>query len=208
MRTRILLSLLLSAGPAAGGTATPPGTGCSQVPARVFLVGMQAGIPDTRAGTFEVDVCRFGNAMANADVAVSVPDWATNVVRIGSAADPSPRAVSCALHFRADASGVCHITLTGSVDLAQVTAEFPPTVRIYAEGVLFGEVPVVCYDLDGAGGVGAGDLSVLLGLFGSGQEWSVADYNGNGRLDADDLSMWVGVFGGGAQTESAVPLCP
>jgi hypothetical protein len=81
-------------------------------------------------------------------------------------------------------------------------------VRFYANGTNFGDVPVICYDLDGVGGVGAADLSKWITLFSSGHPWLVADYDGDGALGARDLSMWLDVFHSGDETASAAPLCP
>jgi hypothetical protein len=194
---------------AVAGVPTPPGVpgNCSAVPARIVLVGTAAGVPDTQLGEFEVVVCRFGSPYFGTVAVTNSPE--PHGVHIGLEADPTQQAASCANPYvRAFADGSVRMTVTGAVELASQVPGVAPTVRIYAEGVLFGDVPVVCYDLDGAGGVGANDLALWLQLFGSGQDWLVADYNDDGRVGAGDLSLWLAVFGSGRQSSSATPFCP
>ena len=139
----------------------------------------------------------------------SSPDG--SAARLGRDTDPEPAYQDCpeqSVRFMTDVNGVCRVALSGTVALSELLAGATSTVRIYADGVLFGDVPVVCYDLDGSGGVGAGDLSNWMHLFGAGTNPSVADYNGDGSVGADDLSLWFAVFGSGAQAVSATPPCP
>jgi hypothetical protein len=197
-------------GLASAGVPTPPTwpSSCSRIPSRIVLVGTNGIDPDQKTGDFEVTVCRFTNTASGATVSVGTSQ---DGVRIGSWSDPPPVYFNCAspvVRAFADADGVCHMTVTGSVDLSKTTPGISPTVQIFANGVLFGEVPVVCYDLDGVGGVGAGDLALWLQIFGSGDNLSVADYDGDGRVDASDLSMWLEVFGSGREAVSATPSCP
>ncbi len=194
------------------GVVTPPSFpgSCSRIPARIILVGSNGTRPDTRLGSFEVTVCRFTNPAAGATVMIGSSQTPAGV-RLGRDADPTQEFASCSSPFlRAytNASGFCRMTVTGTVELADQQPGIPPTVSVYANGVLFGNVPVVCYDLDGASGVGANDMSLWFALFGTAQEFLVADYNGTGTVDADDLSMWLDVFGSGGDVESATPICP
>jgi hypothetical protein len=191
---------------AVAGVPTPPGVpgNCSQIPARIVLVGTAAGFPDTQLGEFEVTVCRFGAPYFGTVAVTNSPE--PRGVQIGLEADPAGQVASCAdPYVRAFADGSCRMTVTGAVELATQVPGTAPTVRIYVDGVLFGDVPVVCYDLDGAGGVGANDLGLW---FGTGQDWLVADYDADGHVGADDLSMWLAVFGSGRQSASATPFCP
>ena len=213
MRTlpSVLSLALISSIASASAPSHPslPGT-CSRVPARIVLVGSNGVQPDVSQGSFEVAVCRFSLPLQGAQVAVTHSANAAGV-RLGRETDPAPTFATCpdqVLRFFTDATGTTGMTLTGSVDLGQQAPGVAPTVSIYADGVWFGDVPVVCYDLDGTGGVGAGDLSAWLTLFGAGDAILVADYNGSGVLDADDLSRWFDVFGSGFETVSATPLCP
>ena len=208
-RSSCLAVLALLPAIAVAGVPTPPGVpgNCSAVPSRIVLVGTAAGVPDTQLGEFEVVVCRFGAPYHGTVVVTSSPDPLG--VQLGLEADPAGQVASCAYPYvRAFADGSVRMTVTGAVDLASQVPGTAPTVRIIVDGVLFGDVPVVCYDLDGAGGVGANDLGLWLHLLGSGQDWLVADYNGDGRVGADDLSLWLEVFGSGRQSASATPFCP
>jgi len=210
-----LLWLVALASSASAGPPELPGTPgtCSRVPDRVVLVGSTDSRPDTHVGAFDVVVCRHAHPVASASIIVSPSQ---NIlfapgVRLGRETDPATTFAECPsqlLHFTADQSGTCRITVTGSVDLAQQVAGVAPAVSIYTNGILFGDLPVICYDLDGVGGLGAGDLSKWITLFSSGEPWLVADYNGDGVLGAEDLSLWLDVFHSGEETESARPLCP
>jgi hypothetical protein len=64
------------------------------------------------------------------------------------------------------------------------------------------------FDLDGSGGVGAGDLSVWLGDFGSGMNWARSDFDGSGTVGAADLSEWLAVFGSSGSSQSCTTSCP
>jgi hypothetical protein len=67
---------------------------------------------------------------------------------------------------------------------------------------------VSTFDLDGAGGVGANDLSIWLADFGSGEPHARSDYDGSGAVGAADLSEWLGVFAAGTSTQSCTTSCP
>ena len=202
----VVLSCLTSTTHA--GLPTSPGRGntCSHVPTRIVLVGSDGVLPDTTVGAFDVTVCEFPDPLPGASVAV---EQSTNTlgVRLGALADP-PSTCGVGVRFFTDAEGHCRATITGSVDLSQQVPDIAPTVRIFANAVWFGDVPVVCYDLDGSGGVGSGDLSKWLGLFATGQNYLVADYDGDGKLGAGDLSLWLGVYASGRETVSATRFCP
>ena len=74
--------------------------------------------------------------------------------------------------------------------------------------VPFGTIPIAIYDLDGVNGLGANDLSLWFGDFGSGQYIGRADYDFSGDLGANDLSLWADAYGRGASSESGTDLCP
>jgi hypothetical protein len=79
---------------------------------------------------------------------------------------------------------------------------------IFGNGVLIASPSVSSFDLDGSGGVGAGDLSVWLSDFGTGQPYERSDYDGDGQVSAADLSEWLAVFGAGGSTLSCGAICP
>jgi len=210
--TVLLISLSTSAW---AGVPTLPGTPgtCSHLPDHVVLVGAAGTRPDAHVGAFDVVVCRFSRPEASAVVVVSPSQNPANAagVILGRATEPAATYLSCpdqSLRFLTDPTGTCRITLTGSVDLTQQVAGVAPAVSVFADGMYFGDLPVICYDLDGEGGVGASDLSDWIKLFSSGEPWRVADYDGDGALGAQDLSLWLDVFQCGEETESATALCP
>ena len=83
-----------------------------------------------------------------------------------------------------------------------------PCAGIYADGVILGLVPVAYMDLDGVQGLGAGDLSVWLSDFVTGDPIGRSDFDGDGSLGALDLSLWLTAWSGGRQVHSAGPYCP
>jgi hypothetical protein len=80
--------------------------------------------------------------------------------------------------------------------------------QIFANGSLLQHPTVSAYDLDGASGVGANDLSAWLGDFGSGQPFGRSDYDCSGNVGANDLSLWFNAFGSGTMVESCAASCP
>ena len=103
--------------------------------------------------------------------------------------------------------GQVSFTLLGGGNGGQA-ATTAAAVRIFANGVLLRTARFATYDLDGLGGVGAGDLSVWLSDFGSGTTWSRSNFDGDGNLGAFDLSMWLTAFAAGGSTQSCVASCP
>jgi len=80
--------------------------------------------------------------------------------------------------------------------------------RVFAFGLLVGTPTISAYDLDGSVGVGAGDLSVWLSDFGTGQPYGRSDYDCNGTIGAGDLSFWLTAFGSGTMAQSCASQCP
>ncbi len=82
-----------------------------------------------------------------------------------------------------------HDRVTGVVT---TFVEYPATWQIYA-GLAVVSVPDVCVgDLDGDGSVGAPDLAILLGDWGTS---GPADLDGNGSVTASDLALLLGAWG-------------
>jgi hypothetical protein len=80
--------------------------------------------------------------------------------------------------------------------------------HIFADGCLLQSPTVSAYDLDGSSGVGANDLSIWLGDFGSGNPYGRDDYDCSGNIGANDLSFWLTAFGSGAMSVSCASHCP
>src|SRR5262249_6474524 len=69
--------------------------------------------------------------------------------------------------------------------------------KIFCNGTIMNNPTVAAFDLDGSSGVGANDLSALLGDFGSGFAFGRSDYDCSGNIGANDLSFWLTEFGNG-----------
>jgi hypothetical protein len=106
-----------------------------------------------------------------------------------------------------DNNGEVRMTIVGG-GTAGGPAGAGPCVQIYASGVFLGFATLAYPDMDGSGGVGANDLALWLGDFGSGEDIGRSDYDGTGLLTANDLSMWLGIFGAGGSFQSAAAYCP
>lgn len=106
-----------------------------------------------------------------------------------------------------DANGIARFTLMGGSNGAPASTLLNGG-RIYADGTLGGMPTVSTYDLDGASGVGANDLSLWLSDFGTGNPYGRSDYDCSGNLGANDLSFWLSEFGAGTQSISCAASCP
>jgi hypothetical protein len=67
-------------------------------------------------------------------------------------------------------------------------------VHVTAGGQPFSDVGAAAFDKDGVNGVGAGDLSLLIGDFVSVGEECRSDYSGNDTVGAEDLSFLINIF--------------
>jgi len=165
-------------------------------------------VPDAATGRFTVVVRDLAaNPVPYATVQVdfsSCPD----VVICADQLDPEVTVYgngSLSKHAGSDGSVTLTILGRGTGAPPQCLAS---DCAIYGGGFLIGRPLVSTYDLDGSGGVGAGDLSVWLSDFGSGMYWSRSDYDGSGTVGAGDLSEWLAVFGAGTSAESCAAVRP
>lgn len=207
VRKAILLSVgaMLVAGAA---YASVPCASCSTLPAGIRLVGTTGGVADP-LGTFTVTVRDLANNLiANSSVVI---DFTGNTpdIRIQSSQPAAGLTVDCGtktVRALTNASGVATFTIVGR----STSGAFSGFLlgAIYADGVLLGNRTVAAYDQDGAGGLGANDLSAWLSDFGAGNLAGRSDYDFSSSLGANDLSSWLGAFGAGGSTVSATPLCP
>ena len=107
-----------------------------------------------------------------------------------------------------DITGSVQFNLIGGSNGAGLASTLQNGGRIYANGTLIGSPTVAVYDLDGASGVGANDLSAWFTDFGTGNAYGRSDYDGSGGVGANDLSLWFTVFGSGASSSSCAVACP
>jgi len=92
----------------------------------------------------------------------------------------------------------------GSGPAQQVTGG-PDGFEIFGNGFLVGRGHVTAFDLDGASGLNASDLSRWLGEFASGVPYLRGDYDGNFSLGANDVSVLLTVFAAGGSVVSCGP---
>ena len=193
-----------------GARAAVPSAAESTTPATIRLVGSTSGVPDTTMGRFLVvvrDLAR--NPKNGASVVVdfsSCPD----VAICSDQLDPAEQ-VNCALktvRSFTNIQGAVTFTILGVSNGAGHAASVANCARIIANGTPLRSPSVAVFDLDGVGGVGAGDLSVWLDDFGSGIPYGRSDFDGNGSIGSNDLSLWLTKFGAGTSFQSCGATCP
>jgi len=202
--------LFVLAGWAAPARADVPSASNSTTPTFVRLVGSSARAHDAPAGSFMVVVRNIANnPKPGATVIVDLSQCPDAVV-CADQLDPNA-VVNCAAKSVtkfADAFGQASFTLLGGSTGAGHASTTAAAVRIFANGVILRVAGFAAFDLDGSGGVGAGDLSVWLGDFGSMTPYERSDFDGSGDITANDLSQWLGEYGAGRSTESCGASCP
>ena len=179
-------------------------------PSAVRLVGTNGGVPDRVAGEFQIVIRDFvNNPTPGASVVIDL-SGTPDVVLCAEQADPNAL-TSCPGHSVlkfTDGLGQVTFTLLGSSTGASDPAATGLPARIFANGVLVREISVSTFDLDGASGVGATDLSIWLTDFGSDTYHQRSDFDASGGDGANDLSEWLTMFGAGGSTQSCGASCP
>jgi len=193
---------------ASAAFAGVPSPGNSTVPGCFSLVGSSVGVPDSLAGKFCVTVRDLANNPLNGSSVVVDISNASDLKYCNDQLNANyiQNCAAATVRGFTDATGVACFTLLGSSQGAAST--LGGGGRIFADGVLIGSPGVSAYDLDGAGGVGANDLSIWLIDFGSATPYGRSDYDCSGDVGANDLSLWLITFGGAASAESCVGVCP
>jgi hypothetical protein len=205
-------SLLTAAGLliASAAMAGVPSPGNSTVPACVTLVGSLAGVPDAAAGQFTVIVRDLANNPLNGASVVIDFSNATDLAICSDQLDAGAL-VNCAAKTTrkfTDITGSVTFTVLGGSNGAGNATTLLGGGRIFANGTLLGSPTVPAYDLDGASGVGANDLSAWLTDFGSGNPYGRSDFDCSGTIGANDLSFWLTEFGNGTSSASCAVSCP
>lgn len=179
------------------------------VPTQVRAVGTQGGVPDRAAGQFTIIIRDLVNNPTSGASVVLDLSGLPDVVLCSDQADPDVT-TSCTAHTVrkfTNAQGQVVFTLVGA-STGTNDAQGLGSAKIYANGVLVRDVAVSTFDLDGAGGVSANDLSIWLADFASGVPHPRSDYDGSGSVGAGDLSEWLGVLGAGTSSSSCASACP
>ena len=207
-RLRSLLLLLGLATPSLALAGIPP-VNNSIIPACISLVGSTGGVAAAAAGGFVVIVRDLANnPVAGASVVIDL-SGCSDLSICADQLDPEVTVNCAAVTVRkfTAVDGSVHFTILGGSNGAGNASTLLNGGRIYANGVLLGSPTMSAFDLDGSGGVGAGDLSAWLGDFFTGNPYGRSDYDCSGNVGANDLSMWLGVFGSGAMAESCASRC-
>jgi hypothetical protein len=209
-RSAPFLAALLMACPARANQDQPCQP-CSILPATLILGGTSGGAADP-ASSYAPEVHFVGGApIPNSLLVVDLS--ACGHVRFSSSQPDPGLSTYCSVRAvtkLADAQGRATFHLVGSAD-GLLAGDCPPAdcAKLYADGVPMGSIHVITPDLDGANGVGAGDLSIWLDRYFSGVNCSVADFDGSGSLGPGDLSWWLSyAFAGGSSESGSAPLCP
>ncbi|MCC6349326.1 MAG: hypothetical protein IT347_07005 [Candidatus Eisenbacteria bacterium] len=200
---------------AAVAFAGVPSPANSTIPARINLVGANAGVADAGAQSSLVTITvrdLAANPIANSSV---VLDFTGNVsdTRIGDATSQLYAGVvaNCGTHgvsSLTDALGVATFVVMGGGKSPTGAAHAAGAAKIYADGVLLGTLNVGSYDLNGVDGVTLADLALWAAdYFGAGNP-DRADYNNAGGVDLVDLSTWGATYFAGGSNTSSTTYCP
>jgi len=195
---------------AATARADVPSAANSTAPSAIRLVGSLSGMPDSQFGEFLVVVRGWANGLKNGAVVVVDFSQCPDVVICADQLNPNAT-VNCGAkttRVLTNALGEARFTILGASTGASNAASVDSCVKISANGTLLRTARFATFDLDGSGGVGAGDLSVWLADFASGQPYERSDYDGDGHVGAGDLSEWLTVFGAGGSGQSCGASCP
>ncbi|MCC6650187.1 MAG: hypothetical protein IT348_03445 [Candidatus Eisenbacteria bacterium] len=181
----------------------------STLPSQVRLVTWNGAAPDAALGQFTVIIRDLANnPVPGSTVSVDF----TSVPEVRIAADQmDPEALTICGEHRVrkltGADGSATFTIMGSVSSAPARlGEF--RVPILADGMLLGTPMLAVFDLDGAGGIGANDMSVWLEDFSEGLYRGRGDYDGDQNLGANDLSVLLSAQGAGGSSVGISTYCP
>ena len=208
-------TLLTAAGllVASAALAGVPSEGNSTKPACITLVGSLGGVPDAAAGQFTVIVRDLANnPLSGASVVIDVSNCGDLSICADQldVNDPSNLLVNCGAKTKrssTDVTGSVTFTILGGSNGAGNATTLHNGGRIYANGTLIGSPTIAAYDLDGASGVGANDLSAWLTDFGLDPNIGRSDYDCDGSVGANDLSFWLTEFGNGTSAASCAAAC-
>ena len=205
-------TLLTAAGllAASAAMAGVPSAANSTTPACITLVGSLSGVPDAAAGQFTVTVRDLANNPLNgASVVIDISGCADlNICNDQLDANALVNCGAKTTRKFTDATGKVTFIVLGGSNGGGNASTLLGGGKIFANGTLLQTPTVAAFDLDGAGGVGANDLSAWLGDFGSGNPYGRSDYDCSGTIGANDLSIWFGEFGAGTSASSCAASCP
>lgn len=201
---------------AAVAFAGVPSPGNSDIPARINLVGSDAGSGLADSIPAHAKVTVTVRDLANAPIANSsvVIDFTGNTsdTRIGDVTGQLYQGVvaNCGTHgvsALTNGAGVATFVVIGGGKSPVGLAHAAGSGDVFADGVFLGSLNVGSYDLNGLDGITLADLSLWSAdYFGGGADR--ANYDDIGGTDLLDLSVWGGVYFGGKSNLSASSYCP
>lgn len=203
-------------GAAAAFAGVPSSGNSSFSGTRINIVGfdgVSTSADSNAAGAkFSVTVRDLANnPIANSAVVLDFSGCTSDVRIDDTQANYQNLTAACAGHTvrsLTDATGVAYFVVVGGGYGAVSPAHAPLSGKVYADGVLLGNIGVGVYDQNGGAGVGAADLSRVLGDFVGGTNPDRTDYNGVGGVGAADISLWLGTFVAGKSNTSSASYCP
>ena len=209
---RVLAGVLAGLGLAFGDAAgiIVPSAEYSTIPARAVLAGLGTSGPDESLGSFVVLVRdNYARPLPHSAVACELSEGSD--FRF-AASPPDPQVVvQCGERMVwkfTDIDGVVRFTLLGGGRSPQGAPAAANRLRIHADGVTLGLVPVTCHDMDGMHGVDAADLSCWARDFFAQTHPNRADFDADGAVTLVDLARWAGVYFGGTSAQSPPAYCP
>jgi len=203
--TLLAVGVLLLAGAAYAGL---PSSGNSDWPTHINLMGRTNPADPLGNVTY---VIRDGNnnVVPNADV---VLDFSTcsDIILADQASQDANVTVNCALGQvigSTDEFGSLTIAVVGASNGNGAPRATNSCVEVFVGGNPFPNISVATADRDGANGVGAGDLGLIIFDFINNPNAGRSDLDGSGTVGAGDLSQLQSIFIAGGSALSGTP-CP
>jgi hypothetical protein len=197
---------------AVAAMAGVPSAANSDKPTFIRLVGQVSSVADTAGGKFTITVRDIANnTITGSNVVVDLSGCVTTDIKLANNHFNPNYTLNCTnktVSAFTNNAGVVAFTLLGN-SFATALHTGLGCARIYADGVLLSSPTVSTFDLDGAGGVAIGDLSVFLGDLGAGIPYRErSDYDASSTVAIGDLSVWLGRLGSGKSSGPTTVACP
>ena len=196
--------------PGGGGDPSPPN---ATIPCGINLIGMTAGVADSR-GEFTVTVRDLAsNPVAGCEVEIDFGGCALDIRVATDQPFPGltmeclagPHAIVRAL---TDGAGQATFRIVGGAQSIPEMGSDYQCGEIRAGGTLLGRVTVAAFDLDRSGGVNPADLSVYFrDVYSQPFYKGRLDYNCSHSLTPVDLSLMLRAGFSGGSTQSATSYC-
>lgn len=205
----LLIALLLaSLSPAGARADEPPTPANSIIPSYVIVVGSGPAGPDSATGHVTVTFRDLANNPVPGALVEFDFSACTDVALAADQQDPR-LTVDCGRRVVSavtDQAGIASFTIVGR----GIPGPQSPTtgLRIYADGIQLGSIPVAVLERDGANGLTLADLQFWFMDFVSSTNPPRADYNGVGGVNLVDLSIWASAYFSGNDSQPPASICP